>query len=171
MSCRGCGIRSNVAARLPLSCSLQCLTYVWHGFFLDFPGCNDQRGFYANTPCISLTVIFQAKLLMCATIWTIVTVTHVAKILQAGFGQDLFPLTTTELHGDSPNRVTFTVTAAQHREGLQEPRGRFIAALLLASSCSLVDKQKSWQSGGRRKHLFRLEDSFYVSSMRRFLVV
>lgn len=109
---------------------------------------------------------------MCATIWTIGTVTHVAKILQSGFGQDLFLLTTTELHGYSPpNRVTFTVTAAQRREGLQEPRGRFIVAQLLASSYSLVDKQNSWRGGDRRKHLFRLEDRFYVSSMRRFLMV
>lgn len=33
------------------------------------------------------------------TIWTIATVTHVWKILQADCGQDSFPLQTTELHG------------------------------------------------------------------------
>lgn len=70
----------------------------------------------------------------------------------------------------TPNQVTFTVTAAQHRGGLQESRGSFIVAQVLDSSYSLVDKQNSWRCGGRAKPLYRLEDTF-PASLTKFRMV
>lgn len=94
--------------------------------------------------------------------WTIVTVTHVSEILQAGCGQDSCPLKTAELHGyfwKPPNQVTFTVTAAQHG-GLPGILAQFYCRSSASLQTHWLDKPNSWQCGSRDKPLQRSDKGF-----------